>query len=196
MNQRPITGLVPISGIGILGQSLSVTSGIFAAQIEAAKIIQRQLEPVRRAMAAFQEQMKRMAEAIRAMFEAVCKTIIAAFSWRPLIYVTPPATQVPEKRLDRHLEVRVDPHGYFVFGEKTIFKLHSRTSRCGRFLHKLLTHAAQIVPYEDIEAHIGAGDRVKAFKELKYKLRQEGFELEYVLVRTEGIALKGVRTIN
>jgi len=171
--------------------SMSAMSGVFTAQATAAKVLQQQVEPMRRAIEVINEQMKQFTKSIKTIVAKIKAMVTSAFSWRPLIYVVPPA-EVPPKRLDRHLSADIDPYGRFIFGNKVLPRLHSRTSRSGRFLHKLLMHVSEVVAYEDIEKHIGAGDRIKAFKDLKYKLKQEGYELDYVLVRTEGIALKGI----
>lgn len=177
-----------------LGSSMSAVSGVFAAQATAAKVLEQQLAPMRRALEVIYDHIKQIAKSFKAIVGRIKEVINQTLSWRPLIYVVPP-TEVPAKRLGRHLTMDVDPHGWFIFGNKTVFRLHSRTSRSGRFLHKLLMHISEVVAYEDIEEHIGAGDRIKAFKDLKYKLKQEGYQLDYVLVRTEGIALKGILAI-
>jgi len=177
-----------------LGSSMSAMSGVFTAQATAAKVLQQQMEPMRQALKVFNEQMKGFAKSIKAIVDRIKAIVTNAFSWRPLIYVVPPA-ETPAKRLDRHLIAEIDPYGRFIFGNKLLPRLHSRTSRSGRFLHKLLMHFSEVVTYEEIQEHIGSGDRIKAFKDLKYKLKQEGYQLDYVLVRTEGIALKGVVAI-
>ncbi|MEK7600073.1 MAG: hypothetical protein AAB462_03515 [Patescibacteria group bacterium] len=174
--------------------SISAMSGVFAAQATAAKVLQQQMEPMRRALEVINEQMKQFAQTIKTVVDKIKAMVTSIFSWRPLIYVVPPA-EAPTKRLDRHLAMGVDPHGWFIFGNKTVFRLHSRTSRSGRFLHKLFLHFSDVVSYDEIQEHIGSGDRKKAFKDLKYKLKQEGYQLDYVLVRTEGIALKGIVAI-
>lgn len=185
---------IKLAGAFNLGSSMSAMSGVFAAQATATKVLQQQMAPMQRAFEVINVRMKQLAKSFKAIVDRI-KTIVAAtFSWRPLIYVVPPA-ETPAKRLDRHLAADIDPYGRFIFGNKILPRLHSRASRSGRFLHKLLMHASEVVPYEDIEKHIGAGDRIKAFKDLKYKLKQEGYELDYVLVRTEGIALKGIIAI-
>lgn len=183
-----------LAGAFNLGSSMSALSGVFAAQASAARVLQQQMEPMRQALKVINEHMKRFAQSIKAIVDRIKAVVTNAFSWRPLIYVVPPA-EAPTKRLDRHLALGIDPHGWFIFGNKTVFKIHSRTSRSGRFLHKLFLHISDIVTYEEIQESIGSGDREKAFKDLKYKLKQEGYQLDYVLVRTEGIALKGIVTI-
>lgn len=169
-------------------------ASVNAMQEIAKKLVETYVEPMRRIAEIVQEGMKKILESFKQVFETVAQSIRCLMSWRPLIYVTPPTTV--DKRLDRHLTVSISTHGYFVLGGKTIFRLHSRTSRVGRFLHCLLLAMSEVVTYEEIEEHIGAGDRQKAFKDLKYKLRQEGYELDYTLVRTEGIALNGVLAID
>lgn len=177
-----------------LGSSMSAMSGVFAAQATAAKVLQEQMAPMRKAFQVINDQMKAFAKSIKAIVDRIKAVMTNAFSWRPLIYVVPPA-EAPAKRLDRHLMADIDPYGRFILGNKILPRLHSRTSRSGRFLHKLLMHVSEIVTYEEIQEHIGSGDRVKAFKDLKYKLKQEGYQLDYELVRTEGIALKGILAI-
>lgn len=185
---------IKLAGAFNLGSSMSAMSGVFAAQATAAKVLQQQMALMRKALQVINDQMKAFAKSIKAIVDRIKAVVTNAFSWRPLIYVVPPA-EAPVKRLDRHLAMDVDPHGWFIFGNKTVFRLHSRASRSGRFLHKLLLHVSEIVTYEEIQEHIGSGDRIKAFKDLKYKLKQEGYQLDYVLVRTEGIALKGIIAI-
>lgn len=177
-----------------LGSSMSAMSGVFTAQATAAKVLQQQLAPMRRAFEVLNDQMKQIAKSFKAIVDRIKAVVTAAFSWRPLIYVVPPA-EAPVKRLDRHLVADIDPYGRFIFGNKVLPRLHSRGSRSGRFLHKLLMHISEVVTYEEIQEHIGSGDRIKAFKDLKYKLKQEGYQLDYVLVRTEGIALNGIVAI-
>lgn len=154
------------------------------------QVIDGYASTLRRSLKMISEYFKKTIEATITAMKNFIKSSLLIINWKPLIYVVPPAKQY--ERRDRYLDAMVNPHGYFVIGDKTIFKLHSRTSRTGRFLHKLLMCASEVVPYEEIEIHIGAGDRVKAFKDLKYKLKQEGYELDYTLVRTEGIALNGI----
>jgi len=168
-------------------------ASVNAMQEMAKKLVEAYVEPMRRIAETVQEGMKKMLESFRQVFETVTRSVRSLLSWKPLIYVTPPT--IVNERLDRHLAVSINPHGYFMFGGKTIFRLHSRTSRVGRLLHCLLVAMSEVVTYEDIQEHIGSGDRHKAFKDLKYKLRQEGYELDYTLVRTEGIALNGVIAI-
>ena len=177
-----------------LGGTMSAMSGVFAAQATAAKVLQQQMAPMRKALQIINDQMKAFAKSIKVIVDRIKAVMTNAFSWRPLIYVVPPA-EAPVKRLDRHLVADIDPYGWFIFGNKILPRLHSRTSRSGRFLHKLLMHVSEIVTYEEIQEHIGSGDRIKAFKDLKYKLKQEGYQLDYELVRTEGIALKGILAI-
>jgi|GEM_PF-3350080 len=148
------------------------------------------IEPMQRALKAFQEHMQKIAEAVKRFVENFVKPLLYAFSWKPLIYVVPPTKQ--DQCIGRHLTMEVNPHGFFVFGGKTLFKLHSSESRCGRLLFKLLLRRSEIVEYEDIKEHIGSGDMQKAFKDLKYKLKCEGYELRYTLVHRKGIALEGI----
>ena len=177
-----------------LGGTMSAMSGVFAAQATAAKVLHEQMAPMRKALQVINDRMKAFAKSIRDMVDRIKAVVTNAFSWRPLIYVVPPA-EAPVKRPGRHLVADIDPYGRFIFGNKILPRLHSRTSRSGRFLHKLLMHISEVVTYEEIQEHIGSGDRIKAFKDLKYKLKQEGYQLDYELVRTEGIALKGIVAI-
>ena len=177
-----------------LGSSMSAMSGVFAAQATAAKVLQQQMAPMQRAFEVINDRMKQLAKSFKAIVDRIKAVVTAAFSWRPLIYVVPPV-ETPVKRLDRHLVADIDPYGRFILGNKVLPRLHSRGSRSGRFLHKLLMHLSEVVTYEEIQEHIGSGDRIKAFKDLKYKLKQEGYQLDYVLVRTEGIALNGIIAI-
>lgn len=177
-----------------IGSSMSAMSSVFAGQATAAKVLQQQMAPMRKALQVINDQMNAFAKSIKAIVDRIKAVVTSAFSWRPLIYVVPPA-ETPAKRLDRHLVADIDPYGRFILGNKVLPRLHSRGSRSGRFLHKLLMHMSEIVTYEEIQEHIGSGDRIKAFKDLKYKLKQEGYQLDYVLVRTEGIALKGIIAI-
>ena len=156
----------------------------------AQKVIDAYAKPLRRALDVFNQHLKKLMEPLWRILDKFALLLHHAFNWKPLIYVTPPAEQH-----NNYLQADVNRHGYFIFGTTTIFKLHSRTSRSGRFLHKLLMCASEVVTYEEIENHIGSGDRVKAFKDLKYKLKQEGYEIDYTLVRSEGIALNGIIAI-
>lgn len=185
------TTLKQISTGVILPEGLLTSVNVM--QEIAQKLVETYVEPMRRVVEIVQEGMNRMLESFRQAFESIAKSVRYLLSWKPLIYVTPPTR--PGERLDRHLAASINPHGYFMFGGRTIFRLHSRTSRPGRLLHCLLLAISEVVTYEEIQDHIGAGDRKKAFKDLKYKLRQEGYELDYTLVRTEGIALNGITAI-
>lgn len=159
-------------------------------QETAQRAIDAYVKPLRQALEIFNERLKKLMEPLWRILDRFALVLHRAFNWKPLIYVVPPAEQH-----NRYLQADINRHGYFIFGTTTIFRLHSRTSRSGRFLHKLLMCASEVVTYEEIENHIGAGDRVKAFKDLKYKLKLEGYELDYTLVRAEGIALNGIIAI-
>ncbi len=173
--------------------ALQSTAAALVSALPNMSAVFKAFEPMRRMVEVIQESFKKTLEAIKTMIQAIVQRLQYLLNW-PLIYVTPPT--VVGKRLDRHLTASVNPHGFFVFGGRTIFRLHSRTSRVGRFLHCLLLAVSEVVTYEEIQEHIGSGDRKKAFKDLKYKLKKEGYKLDYTLVRTEGIALKGVLAIH
>ena len=178
------------------GLRFSALTSPLARIVQAQKVLHDQMEPVRKTMELIQSRFRVLAEVLEIFRETIIKPIVYAFGWKPLIYVpNPPIELVPDKRLDRHLSLEVDTYGFFIIGGKKLYRIHSRSSRIGRFLHALMIRRAEIVPYEDIKIEIGAGDRTKAFKDLKYKLRQEGYLLDYVLVRGEGIALKGILAI-
>lgn len=183
------TNLQPSINIG-QNLSLALASPLFETLRQTQETMQRIFEPMQRALEAFQKQMQEIAEAMKRFVENFVKPLLYAFSWKPLIYVVPPTKQ--DERIDRYLTMEVSPHGFFVFGGKTLFKLHSSESRCGRLLFKLLIRRSELVDYAEIKEHIGSGDMQKAFKDLKYKLKCEGYELHYTLVRRKGIALEGI----
>jgi hypothetical protein len=56
---------VKIADITSLGSTMSAMSGIFTAQATAAKVLQQQMEPMRRALEVIAEQAKRWVEMIR-----------------------------------------------------------------------------------------------------------------------------------
>lgn len=159
------------------------------ALLEAARQMQYAAQ---RALEAFNDSIKRIVEAAQRQVQLFAETMRSVLSvwahWRPLIYVSPPA----EINIYGYLSAVTNQHGFFVFGGRTIFRLHSRGSRVGRFLNRLLLSMSEVVTYEELKAAMGAGDTNKTFKDLKYKLKQEGYKLDYTLVRTEGIALNGI----
>ena len=176
--------------VPIIPDMSPVSESLKTIQKMAQQVVDVYVTPLRQALKMISEYFKKTMEALSLAMANLVQPLLATLSWKPIIYVTPPAEQ--HKPKDRYLQAVVNPYGYFIFGSTTIFRLHSRTSRTGRFLHRLLMNISEDVTYEDIESHIGAGDRIKAFKDLKYKLKQEGYELDYTLVRTEGIALNGI----
>lgn len=175
--------------------SINSTRAAFAVSSAAFAGFQRQAQQIADIAKSFMKQFEKTIEAIRALIQAVTWPIITSLHRHPLIYVSPPRPKQAEKRLDRHLDTDVDRYGFFIIGGKSLRRLHSTESRTGKFLHRLLVKRSEMVEYEDLVRAMGAGDRIKTFKDLKHALKHEGFELDYVLVRGKGIALKGILAI-
>ncbi len=185
--------LEQIKSLGAINSSLfssALTDNIKHALESSQKVVESYNSTIKNAVEQIQAHMKIIAERIKVAVASIIQPFTLFQSWNPLIYVSQPTGW--DKRKADYLSVDTDQYGYFVFGGITVFKLHSRTSRCGRYLHRLLLSVSEEVTYEEIQQYIGSGDRTKAFKDLKYRLKQEGYTLDYELIRTEGIALKGI----
>ncbi len=152
-------------------------------------------EPLRRAMEAFREFAEKVAEQIKAIIDNFVRPLAFLFSSKPVLLAYPMPPPRPTERRDRYLSIETDPYGFFIIDGEKLRVLHSATSRCGRFLFSLLTRKAQLVNYETLQSEIGAGNLSKAFKDLKYQLKNEGYDLRYELVRTRGIALVGLKKL-
>lgn len=174
----------------------SIPTGVFQHIAQVQQQLTTYLEPIRKAMEIFYERMQAMWEQIREAINGIVKSFAFALSFRPIYYVqSQPRPAVQEKRLDRHLTVETSSYGFFIIGGRQLKILHPNSSICGRLFAALLERRAQVVSYKELQAEIGAQDVRKAFKDLKYQLKQQGYAFEYELVRTEGIALVGLKQL-
>lgn len=135
------------------------------------------------------EKIKLLMEHVKEASQPISAAIERWHNFGPLVYVP---VSVDNNGGRDHLDADTDEYGFFMIGGVKLSVLHSRTSRTGRFLFKLLLSKSKIVPYSEIQEFIGAGDRRKTFRDLKYNLKRIGYKLDYELVRGEGIALKGI----
>ena len=172
----------------------SIPTGVFQHIAQVQQQLTAYFEPIRKAMEIFHERMQAMWERIREAINGIAKSFAFALAFRPIYYVqTQPAVQ--EERPNRHLTVETNNYGFFVIGGRQLKILHPNSSICGRLFATLLKRRAQVVSYKELQAEIGVQDVRKAFKDLKYQLKQQGYTFEYELVRTEGIALVGLKQL-
>lgn len=157
-------------------------------------LAQQMQELMRPALEAVRKIMESIQEIVRDFIEHVIKPIVYALSWwRPIYYApAPQQTHVHDDDSGGYLSIDTDEYGYFVIGGKTINYFHSKNSACGRFLKRLLLARAKVVTYDELKEEIRSADRKIVFRDLKRQLRQQGFDLQYKLVRSEGIAVLGV----
>ncbi len=188
-----------LSEIKMVQLSVPDLSGVIEAVQPVRQMMQQiceaYAEPLRRTMEAFREFAEKVAEQIKAIIENLVRPLAFPFSSKPILLAYPiPSTAITERR-DRYLSIETDPYGFFIIDGEKLHVLHSATSRCGRFLFSLLTRKEQLVDYKTLQTEIGAGNLSKAFKDLKYQLKNEGYNLRYELVRTRGIALVGLKKL-
>ncbi len=176
-----------LASVNALGPSLRQFANITQA-------LQAAFEPIRQAMEALQESIRKIIEPIRQAIESITKPLSFLLSTRP-VYFVPPEPPVLEQPTEHHLTVSNDPYGFFLIDGKQLNILHPSSSRCGKLLSALLKRRATVVDYKTLQAEIGAGDLDKDFKDLKYQLRQHGYELDYKRPRTHGIALIGIKEL-
>lgn len=169
----------------------SIPTGVFQQIAQAQQQLIAYVEPIRQALAAFQDHFQKMWERIREAVNGMAKAVTFAFSTRP-IYFVQPRPVVRESQSDEHLEVATNGYGFFVIGGKKLDILHPSSSRCGRLLAALLKRRAALVDYDELQAAVGSGDLRKTFKDLKYQLKKQGYRFEYELARTHGIAFIGI----
>lgn len=178
---------VALASVNALGPSLRQFASIGVA-------IQAAFEPMRQAIERLQESIRRIMQPIREAIESITKPLSFLLSTRP-IYFVPPEPVVLEQQTERHLTVDNDPYGFFLIDGEQLNILHPASSRCGKLLAALLKRRATVVDYKTLQAEIGAGDLDKDFKDLKYQLRQRGYQLDYKRPRTQGIALIGIKEL-
>lgn len=172
-----------------------------AAQIQtiqqvAQQFVQNYIEPMREAMEAFRKMVQRIIQPVREMLQAYATTFRFLTTFKPVYYVpVRPSIQQLERPIDGHLSVTNDKLGFFVINGERLRILHPSSSRSGKMLALLLRHRSQVVTYRELQDAIGSGDLKKDFKDLKYQLKKQGYAFDYELVRTEGIALIGLSSL-
>jgi hypothetical protein len=152
------------------------------------------VKPIREMLAGFREFIRTTIQPILDGLNSFIKPLSFLVSLKPVYYVPPQA--VPSEQVSsRHLSVVNDGYGYFVIGGKRLKILHPDSSRCGKMLAALLQRRSQLVSYEELQEVIGAGDVRRDLKDLRRQLKKEGYSFEYQLVRTKGIALIGLSSL-
>lgn len=186
---------VNIAGITSLGSTMSAMSGIFTAQVTAAKVLQQQMEPMRRALEVIAEQAKRWVEMIREAIKKIIEPLKFIFTFKPIYYVPAPQTTAKEHHArppDKYLPVEEVQYGFFKIDGNELKILNPGSSRCGRLLQILLERRAEVVDYKTLRSYAGTTTLDKDFKDLKRQLRLQGYKLEYDRPRSQGIAALGI----
>lgn len=99
---------------------------------------------------------------------------------------------------DGYVPIRVDEHGFFVIDGKKSERYHSKTSKAGQLLKALLDGDRKLVDYATIKSSTSVSTKeaiIKTFKDLKYQLKNDGYKLNYTLVKANGIALDGIQKL-
>lgn len=186
---------VKIAGITSLRSNMSALSGIFTAQATAAKVLQQQMEPMRRALEVIAEQAKRWVEMIREAINRIVEPLEFIFTFKPIYYVPAPQTTANEhlaRPPDRYLPVEEVQYGFFKIDGNELKILNPGSSRCGRLLQILLERRAEVVDYKTLHSYTRTTTLDKDFKDLKRQLRQQGYKLDYRRPRGQGIAAIGL----
>ncbi len=186
---------VKIAGITSLGSTMSAMSGVFAAQVTAAKVLQQQFEPLRKTLELFAEQAKRWAEMIREVIDKIILPIKFIFTFKPIYYVPKPVEPTIgrfDQPPDKYLSVEKAQYGYFKIDGRELKVLNPSSSRCGRLLQCLLNRRAEVVDYKTLREYVKTDRLDKDFKDLKRQLGQQGYELDYSRPRGQGIVANGL----
>lgn len=186
---------VKIVGITSLGSTMSAMSGIFTAQAAAARVLQQQMEPMRKALEVIAEQAKRWVEMIREAINGMVESLKFIFTFKPIYYVPAPQTTANERHArppDKYLLVEEVQYGFFKIDGNELKILNPGSSRCGRLLQILLERRAEVVDYKTLRSYARTTTLDKDFKDLKRQLRQQGYKLDYRRPRGQGIAAIGL----
>lgn len=186
---------IKLAGAFNLGSSMSATSGVFAAQATAAKVIQQQMEPMRKALETIAEQAKRWVEMIREAINKIIEPLKFIFTFKPIYYVPRPAEPTkrrPDRPPGKYLTIEEAQYGYFRIDGHEIKVLNPSSSRCGRLLQCLLNQRAEVVDYKTLREYVKTDRLDKDFKDLKRQLKLQGYALDYYRPRGQGIAAKGL----
>jgi hypothetical protein len=183
----PNLGLNMASITTAIGPSLQLATSVGA-------MLDAYFKPIREMVEAVLEFVKRIIQPMLDGLNAFIKPLTFLVSLKPIYYV-PTQPVARERQLDKHLTIIKDERGFFVIGGKQLKILHPASSRCGRMFATLLERRAHTVSYEELQEEIGSGDLRKTFKDLKRQLKKEGYEFDYQLVRTKGIALLGLSSL-
>ena len=186
--RAPNLGLQLASISTSVGPILSQVAGIVAAMDVIVK-------PIQEAMKAFHEMVQRIIEPVKEMMKAYTQSFRFLTTLKPIYYVQdPPVPAVtPERKADSpYLPATIDQYGFFVIDGEPLTRLHTRNSRTGKVLNLMMKRRSNLITYQEFDEAIKTGTFRKDFRDLKYQLKQQGIELDYTLVRTEGIALQGL----
>lgn len=194
---RAVYNLDALSGVGVpnLGlqlASISTSVGPILNQVAGiAAAMDAIFKPIQEAMKAFHEMVQKIIEPVKEMMKAYAQTFRFLTTFKPIYYVPTPAVETGQPS-DPYLPVKRDQYGYFIIADKPLTILHPTSSRGGKILDWLLQRKAQIVTYDELRDVMGAGDLNKELRSLRYQLKKQGYHFDYQLVRTHGIALKGL----
>ena len=186
---------VKITGITSMGSAISAMSGMFTAQATAAKVLQEQMEPMRKALEVIAEQVKRWVEMMREAVKKIIEPLKFIFTFKPIYYVPAPQTAANEhlaRPPDKYLPVEEAQYGFFKIDGNELRVLNPGSSRCGKLLKILLERRAEVVDYKTLRSYAGTTTLDKDFKDLKRQLRLQGYKLEYDRPRSQGIVALGI----
>jgi hypothetical protein len=188
---------IAIPNLGLQLASINTSLGPVLKQVaNIAATVDAIIKPIREMIESFREMIQRIIQPVKEMMMAYATTLRFLTTFKPIYYVpTWPAAEQKEQLLDRHLSITNDQFGFFVIGGRRLRILHPSSSRGGKLLALLLRRKSQVVTYQELQEAIGSGDLKKDFKDLKYRLKKEGYTFDYELVRTEGIALIGLSSV-
>lgn len=186
---------IKIAGTFGLGNTMSAMKGVFAAHVTATKVLQQQMEPMRKALEVIADQAKRWVEMIREAINRIIEPLRFMFTFKPIYYVPEPQATTDERLArppDKYLPVEEIQYGYFKIDGSELKILNPGSSRCGRLLQILLERRAEVIDYKTLRSYVRTTTLDKDFKDLKRQLREQGYKLDYRRPRGQGIAAIGL----
>ncbi|MDQ2973664.1 MAG: hypothetical protein M3Q79_04265 [bacterium] len=186
---------IKLAGAFNLASSMSAMSDIFTAQATAVKVLQQQMEPMRKALEVIAQQAKRWVEMIREVIKTIVEPLKFLFTSKP-IYNVPqpaePAKKILDRPPDKYLTIEEAQYGYFKIDGHELKVLNPSSSRCGRLLQCLLNQRAEVVDYKTLREHVKTDRLDKDFKDLKRQLSKHGYKLDYDRPPGQGICARGL----
>lgn len=185
-------GSITVPNLGLQLAYINTYIGPVMKQVTSiALTIDAIVRPIREAIESFREMFQRIIEPVKEMMKAYATTFRFLTTFKPVYYVPTPAIAADQPP-DPYLPVARDEYEYFMIADKKLTILHPKSSRGGKILDRLLQRKAEIVTYHELKQLMGAGDLNKELRSLRYQLKKQGYHFDYQLVRTHGIALKGL----